>query len=51
MLIVCYTNHALDQFIRGIAERNLVDGNRIVRFGSRGDVTLDKYRVRQHSFR
>ncbi|CAC5364890.1 unnamed protein product [Mytilus coruscus] len=40
MLVVCYTNHALDQFVEGIVDfmpENLFDGRfpRVVRFGSR----------------
>ncbi|VDI26499.1 Hypothetical predicted protein [Mytilus galloprovincialis] len=40
MLVVCYTNHALDQFVEGIVNfmpENLYDGRfpRVVRFGSR----------------
>eukprot|EP01133_Synstelium_polycarpum_P016310 gene16310-19398_t len=43
ILIVCYTNHALDQFVRGVL--NIT--NNVIRLGSRSkDRDLDKYNIR-----
>jgi Rad3-related DNA helicase len=44
VLCVCYTNHALDQFLEGILQLELIkDPNEMVRIGSKwagGDATL-----------
>jgi hypothetical protein len=51
ILVVCYTNHALDQFLNGIKDIEVgtydsYESIRIARVGSRGDANMDKYVLR-----
>ncbi|XP_033104281.1 NFX1-type zinc finger-containing protein 1-like [Anneissia japonica] len=44
ILVVCYTNHALDQFCEGIIEKNSLTNKEFVRLGSRSkNETISKF--------
>ncbi|XP_057306393.1 NFX1-type zinc finger-containing protein 1-like isoform X2 [Hydractinia symbiolongicarpus] len=48
MLIVCYTNHALDQFLHGLVE---FGHKNIIRVGGRASESLKKYSLSEATFR